>query len=174
MNNSYSLEKTNPTDEKRFLYRPDFIKLGLAGLVFGGLSAFAAFNKEVGSGDWKFAKLIASLGLDGHLVMKVVGFVGLALTLYVLAMLMYSVISDNRYVVLAKNSLFTPASNFNSKTHEVRFVDILNVNITDTMNQKSIRIEHKAGKIDLAQTMFKNKNVFNKCYAAILEAKQSA
>lgn len=174
MNDQHSLEKNNPIYVKRFLYGPSFIKSALAIIFFGGISALFLFDKEVGDSHWKYFKLIAYLGLDGHLVIKALGLLSLAMALCALANMIYTAISDRRYVILAKNSLHTPASHFNSKTHEVRFVDILNVNILDTMNQKIIRIEHKAGKIDLANAMFKNKHTFNECYAAILAAKQPA
>ena len=72
------------------------------------------------------------------------------------------------------SSLLTPASNFSSKCHEVRFVDVSNVSIIDIASNKFIRIKHKAGKIDLSSVMFKNKDMFNECYAAILAVKQSA
>lgn len=177
MNNSYTLEKANPADEKRFAYRPNFVKYGLSVIACGGLSAASIFS-DIGTRTKEshnsYAKLMSYLGLDLSQVMRILGFALLVMSLYGLAVLIYSFVSNNRYVVLTKSSLLTPASNFNSKCHEVRFVDISNVSIIDIASNKLIRIKHKAGKIDLASIMFKNKDMFNECYAAILAVKQSA
>jgi len=162
---------TSPSHQARYYYGPDFKKMTLAGLVFGGLSAFAAFHTP--SDSYSMIRLMNNLGLNGNLVMQLLGFAGLALTAVAAGGLIYLKGAGNRYVVLTDKKLFAPVSNFSSKIREIRLINILDVDIVELFNQRFIRIKHSEGKMDLVENMFKNQELFHDCYEAISLAIQT-
>lgn len=168
------LDNTTTDINRRFVFQPNLVKMWFLVLIFGGLMFFAATDSSVRRVPGPIAKFLEYIGWDIHFVIKFVGGVGIAFTLFIIAMLIYSMFSrEKRSVVLSPTTLFIPAGHFSKKINEIRYADILSVNIKDVMNQKFIRIDHKAGKIDLPQTMFKSKDLFNDCYKAILSCIKS-
>ncbi len=157
--------------ETSFAYQPNFLKMWLLVLAFGGMSLSAALTSDAGRVPGALTKLLAYAGLDAHVVVKVICGLGVVFCVFIMAILISSMLSGKKKSIrLSATTLFVPAGHFSSKINEIRYSDILSVEVMDVMNQKSIRVDHKAGKVDLAQTMFKNKEVFNDCYGAILRS----
>ncbi|MFT2188334.1 MULTISPECIES: hypothetical protein [Pseudomonas] len=157
--------------ESSFTYQPNFIKMILLVLAFGGMSLYLVFTSGLDRVPGGLTKLLVHLGWDAHVVMKVVGVLGIVFCIYVIMVLLFSKVSGKKKAIrLSSKTLFVPAGHFSSKINEIRCSDILKVSIEDVMNQKFIRVEHKAGKVDLAMTMFKSKKMFGDCYEAILRS----
>lgn len=151
-----------------FAYQPNYIKMWLLVLIFGGVSLCAVLTSDTGRVPGAITKLLAYVGWNAHIVVKVVGVLGVVFSVFIMAILIYSMFSGKKKSIrLSATTLFIPAGHFSAKINEIRYSDILSVNIGDVMNQRFIRVDHKAGKVDLAQTMFKNKEVFDDCYGAI-------
>ena len=70
-------------------------------------------------------RLIDRLGLNGRLVMQLIGVAGLAMA--VDGALIFLRGAGNRYVVLADKKLVAPVSNFSSKIREMRLINIADV-----------------------------------------------
>lgn len=160
--------------EKRFLFGSYSLKTFSLAIIFGGLSAWAAFTSLTRERPSGLGLLFNKLGLNESMVLKFCGFFGLVLTLYLIALIIFSLYSGKRYILLTKISLFVPSIHFSYNVKEISLINILTVQITDSMNQKYIRIQHKSGKIDLAQTMFKNKEAFAECYSSLVKSMQGA
>lgn len=166
---TYESSKENQGSEKRFLYRPNMLTMGLASIVLGGASAFVAFTSQTRRLPQALADFLDKLGLNMHVVMSAIGVLGLTLTIAALIAMIYSRLSGKRYIILSSDFLSIP-SNFSSKIKEIRFSDILNVEICNVSNQKFIRVVHRSGKIDLAQSMFESKEIFSECHSLILKS----
>ncbi|PMY65899.1 MULTISPECIES: hypothetical protein [Pseudomonas] len=163
---------TAPSHQARYYYGPNYKKMTLAGLVFGGLSLFAVFGTP--SENNSVIRLIEALGLNGHLVMQLLGVVGVAMTVAVAGALIFLRGAGNRYVVLTDKKLVAPVSNFSSKIREIRLINISDVELVEVFNQRFIRVQHSDGKMELVENMFKNQELFYDCYKAItlaIEAK---
>ncbi|OLF56393.1 hypothetical protein [Pseudomonas chlororaphis] len=152
----------------RYYYGPNYLKMSLAGLVFGGFSLFAVLGTP--SENSSMIRLLDGLGLNGHLVMQLIGVLGLAMTVAVAGALIFLRGAGNRYVVLTDKNLVAPVSNFSSKVREVRLINIAGVELVEVFNQRFIRVEHSDGKVELVENMFKNQALFYDCYKAIAQA----
>ncbi|AJO75908.1 hypothetical protein [Pseudomonas sp. MRSN 12121] len=165
MNISNLSSNTAPSHQARYYYGPNYKKMTLAGLVFGGLSLFGIFGTP--SENSSMIRLIEALGLNGHLVLQLVGVLGLAMTVAVAGSLIFLRGAGNRYVVLTDKKLFAPVSNFSSKTREIRLINISDLELVEVFNQRFIRVTHADGKMELVENMFKNPSLFHDCYEAI-------
>lgn len=154
-----------PSHQARYYYGPNFMKMSLACLAFGGLSLFAIFSTP--DDHTSIVRLANSLGLNGHLVVQLMGILGLAMTLAAVGALIFLRGAGNRYVVLTDKKLFAPVSNFSSKIREIRLINISGVELVELFNQRFIRVRHTDGKMDLVENMFKNPALFHDCYEAI-------
>ncbi|WP_198919603.1 hypothetical protein [Pseudomonas chlororaphis] len=172
MNISNLSANTAPSHQARYYYGPNYKKMTLAGLIFGGLSLFAVFGTP--SENNGVIRLLEALGLNGHLVMQLLGVVGVAMTVAVAGALIFLRGAGNRYVVLTDKKLVAPVSNFSSKIREIRLINIADVELVEVFNQRFIRVQHSDGKMELVENMFKNQELFYDCYKAIalaIEAK---
>jgi hypothetical protein len=154
-----------------FAYQPNYLKMWLLVMVFCSMSLFAALSSDNGRVPGALTKLLTYIGWDAHVVVKVIGVLGVVFCVFIMAILIASMFSGKKKSIqLSATTLFIPAGHFSAKINEIRCSDILSVNIGNVMNQRFIRIDHKAGKVDLAQSMFKNKEIFNDCYGAIMRS----
>jgi len=152
---------------KTFAYRPNMIKMFLITLVFALLSSFAALGSHHASGPRVLIRLFNSMGLDINQVIKLVGFLGMGMSLVALAMLVYAMFATGRSVSIGDGRVRIPGSIFSSKVLEVRTIDIHDVSLIDVFGQKIIRLNHLAGTIDMPSSMFPDKQTFDDCFAAL-------
>lgn len=171
MKTSGDFNESQTALQTSFAFQPNSLKMWFLVLIFGGMSLFSILTSDSGRVPGAITKLLAYIGWNAHVVVQVVGVLGVIFSIVIMAILIYSMFSGKKKsIVLSGATLFIPAGHFTAKINEIRCSDILSVSIGDVMNQKFIRVDHKAGKVDLAQTMFKNKEAFNDCYEAILRS----
>lgn len=152
---------------KTFVYRPNIIKMATITLLFGFISTFAALGSHDASGPRVVARLLNNVGLDISQVFKIVGFLGIGMSIVALAILVYTSFAAGRVITISKEKVLIPRNFFSSKVLEVRASDITNVSVNEVFGQKSIRVNHLAGEIDIPSSMFPNMKTFDECYSAI-------
>ena len=128
---------SNPLN-KAFRYGPSVVKLYFAVLFFVGCAVAAYF---LGKGDPKQGLVIlASLGM--------------------VAAGAYAIYrqSKPRHILFTSPSVFVPAGLFSSKIVEIRYEDLLGVQI-ETSPENLMRVNHSAGHVDIPYRLLAHVNI---------------
>lgn len=112
-------------------------------------------------------RIISRLDLDAELVLKVLGWTGIAFSVAAACAAYWTTTLGERYVEIGADRIRTPASNLSKSFLEIPFSDVQNVSLQSIQSTRIITLQHANGKVEFTSMMFPEKGAFDALFEAL-------
>lgn len=148
-------------DARRFVYRPRWALLIGCLAVLTLMSIGVLFMATEPARSHGLGRLLVKLNLDAKLIIKSVGWVGLAFCAAGAYGLYVMQTYGERFVEIASGRIRAPVSGYSAKVMDLPFAEIQQVSLQKVQSTKIIHIQHPSGTLRLANVMFPEKGAFD-------------
>lgn len=154
----------NPQQKKtpiRFKYKPKFLRLLFAILVFALLS-YLSINDAIHNDRGLVINNIFHFSRRGATVLY--SFFGLCFTLifFISIIFFYTNITTKKEIFVFDSQINLPKSAFSSKMISIKYKHVLSLKMRTLEKQRSLLIEHINGTTVISEEMLENKDAFEK------------